>query len=588
MTAMTGADRGELVRAFESARASDDVEAMAAAALRIVADRRFGAPPAAPGYLHEAYLRVTGEHRIRLAVELARAWAYAGEPDRAAPFAQEAVAAAEESGDAVLLAAALDADILVHWGPDELAARSATAARLDGLAARLTEVEPRLTASLWQLTTALERLDVVAVQRQLHLLDDLADESGSPRVRMFAASRRGMYALLVGDVRAAGRLLDEVRRLAATTAEPDGDALVHVLVSGLARQTGDVHVLVEQAGEYESFATEHGIRSILAEAALLWLEAGEPDRATAVVQQTLSGGAAAVPRDYDWLLTLTTATEVAARAGLLDVTAELSDLLEPYGGRGVVNAGGVAFAGVVDDYLRLAATVLGRGEDAGRWADRAAAGYRRMGARWWLDRVSAPAPGGRRATARIVLAPSGDGVWLVGPEGGEVAVRAVKGLRYLQLLLARPHVELTALEMTAVVAGHGVTVTQGDLGATLDRRAVAEYRRRIGELDTDLAQAREWADDERIARLAAERGLLLDEIARATGFGGRHRVTGASAERARVAVQKSLTGAVRRIAELDAATGRLLHDTVRTGTTCCYEPDPGRPTTWVLDLPRPR
>ena len=40
------------------------------------------------------------------------------------------------------------------------------------------------------------------------------------------------------------------------------------MVSGLARQTGDVHVLVEQTGEYESFATEHGIRSILAEAYL--------------------------------------------------------------------------------------------------------------------------------------------------------------------------------------------------------------------------------------------------------------------------------------------------------------------------------
>jgi hypothetical protein len=131
-------------------------------------------------------------------------------------------------------------------------------------------------------------------------------------------------------------------------------------------------------------------------------------------------------------------------------------------------------------------------------------------------------------------------------------------------------------------------VSQGDLGATLDRRALAEYRRRIGELDAELAQAREWADDEHAARLAAERGLLLDEIARATGFAGRHRVTGASAERARVAVQKSVAAALRRITEVDAGTGRLLRDTVRTGTTCCYDPDPARPTTWVLELPRPR
>ncbi|HYJ74824.1 MAG TPA: hypothetical protein VEV65_04450 [Kineosporiaceae bacterium] len=585
---MAGAERGELVRAFESARAADDVDAMAAAALRIVADRRFGAPAAAPGYLHTAYLRATGEQRIRLATELARAWAYAGEPDRAAPFAREAVAGAEESGDALLLATALDADLLVHWGPDDLDARTATAARLDGLTARLTDVEARLTASLWRLTTALECLDAVAVQRQLRLLDDLADESGSPRVRMFAASRRGMYALVVGDVVAAGRLLEEVRGLAATAGEPDGEALVHVLTSGIARQTGDVQVLAAEAADYEAFATEHGIRSILAEAALLRLEAREPERAAAALDQALSGGPAAVPRDVDWLLTLATASEVAARTGSLDTTAELLELLEPFAGRAVVNAGGVAFAGVVDDYLRLAATALGREEDAARWAESAAAGYRRLGARWWLGRLSPSAPPGRPAVSRVVLAPSGDDVWLVGPEGREVPVRAVKGLRYLSLLLARPHVELTALDMAAAVAGHAVSVSQGDLGATLDRRALAEYRRRIGELDAELAQAREWADEERAARLAAERGLLLDEIARATGFAGRHRVTGASAERARVAVQKSVAAALRRITDADAGTGRLLRDTVRTGTTCCYDPDPARPTTWVLGLPRAR
>jgi len=74
-----------------------------------------------------------------------------------------------------------------------------------------------------------------------------------------------------------------------------------------------------------------------------------------------------------------------------------------------------------------------------------------------------------------------------------------------------------------------------------------------------------------------------DEIAGATGLGGRHRVSGGSAERARVAVRKSVAAALGRITELDPALGRLLRDTVRTGTTFCYEPDPGRQVTWILD-----
>ncbi len=599
MMVMAGAaERGDLVQAFETARAAGDVEAMAQAALRIAADRRFGAPLAAPGYLHEAYERSAGLPRVRLAVELARAWGYANEPDRAVPFAREAVVGAEEFGDLPLLAAALDAHLVSHWGPDDLTARLTTTARLEAVAGRLTDVETRLSAALWRLTTALESLDVVAVRRQLRVLEDLAHESGAARVEMFAASRQGMYALVVGDLELAGRLLGDVRRAGAGAGEPDTKALAHVLTSGVAMQTGDTSALAGEAAAYEVFALKHGIRSILAEASLLWLRAGSTERAAALLEQVIAGGLSRVPKDVDWLLTVTTATEIAARTGALDIARDAVDLLPPYAGRGVVNAGGVAFVGVVDDYLRMACTALGREEDASRWARQAFAGYRRLGARWWVQRLQAEGPHDRRMdrsateasadverpATRLVLAPSGDDIWLIGPDGRSFPTRAVKGFRYLRLLLARPRVEVTALDLAAAVAGHGST-SQPDLGEVLDRRALAAYRRRVAELDAELSEARDWADDGRTAQLSAERGFLLDEIAAATGLHGRPRVTGATAERARVAVQKSVVAAIRRIEELDPSTGRLLRDTIRTGTACSYQPDPGRAVTWVLDLP---
>jgi len=37
------------------------------------------------------------------------------------------------------------------------------------------------------------------------------------------------------------------------------------------------------------------------------------------------------------------------------------------------------------------------------------------------------------------------------------------------------------------------------------------------------------------------------------------------------------------VAAVDPSVGRLLLDTVSTGTVCRYDPDPGRPTRWVLD-----
>src|SRR4051794_32443883 len=112
------ADRGELVRAFEAGRAAGDVEAMAAAALGLAGQHHFGTQVGrTPAYLHEAYRLASGSLRVRLAAALARTWVYGSEPARAVPFAAEAVGEAERLADPALLAEALDADLLVHWGP---------------------------------------------------------------------------------------------------------------------------------------------------------------------------------------------------------------------------------------------------------------------------------------------------------------------------------------------------------------------------------------------------------------------------------------------------------------------------------------
>ena len=196
-----GAARADHVRAYDAARAAGDVEAMAAAALGLAATQTFGTFPAA---CRRSCTRPTrsrrGEQRARLAVALARAWVYGGDPARAVQFAAEALAEAEARGDPSLLAEALDAQLLVHWGPDDLDERLRITARLEDTVAHVTDVEARMSAHLWRLTTALECLDAPAIRRQLRALDVLAEESGSARVRFFAAARRGMYALLVGDL----------------------------------------------------------------------------------------------------------------------------------------------------------------------------------------------------------------------------------------------------------------------------------------------------------------------------------------------------------------------------------------------------
>jgi hypothetical protein len=46
---------------------------------------------------------------------------------------------------------------------------------------------------------------------------------------------------------------------------------------------------------------------------------------------------------------------------------------------------------------------------------------------------------------------------------------------------------------------------------------------------------------------------------------------------------KAITAEIGRIDETDSALGRLLRDTVLTGSSCRYDPDPMRPVRWLLD-----
>src|SRR3954447_21819557 len=146
--------RAALMRAFEEARGVRDVDGMATAAMELAAQNAFGTHAGgAPAYLHEAYVLAEGAPRVRLAVALARAWVYGGEASRAVPFAVEAVAGAEALAGPALLADALDAELLVHWGPDDLDERLRVTTRLEDVAAHLTDAGVRLSSHLWRLTT---------------------------------------------------------------------------------------------------------------------------------------------------------------------------------------------------------------------------------------------------------------------------------------------------------------------------------------------------------------------------------------------------------------------------------------------------
>jgi hypothetical protein len=575
-----------LTTAFAAAQAEGDTVAMAAAALALPSAQRFGVHPGQfPVLLHAAHTAaVDPATRCRLAAALARSWVYGGDAIRGRGFADEALALGAELGTPDVLAEALDAALVTRWGPDDFVERVGLAARLDDNAAHLADPELRLSAYLWRLTTAWECLDIVSVHRQLRALDVLAADSGSLRVAFFAVSRRAMYALTTGDHDLADELIPRTARLGDRAGEPDAEAVLHSLVSTRARYAADVPRLRAEAAAYDEFAAAEGIPSIAAEAAVLWQESGDVERAGVLVEQLLAGGFDGISRDVDFLLTTTSIVGVAARLGLPDIARAGSAVLAPYAGRGVLNAGAVSFHGVVDDYLYRAGRAVGDA-DSSRWRHRAATAYQRLGVLWWEERLASgdvPRPPSRPRVIHLHHG-SEDG-WVIGAAGATTVLPNSKGLEYLRYLVQRPGVDVPAIDLSDAAAGHPtVRAPTTDLGPLIDRNALAAYRRRLREIAADLDEADAMADPARSARLQAERDALLHQVRSATGLRGRTRSIGSSEERARVAVRKAITAILDRIETRDPALARLLRDSIRTGAACRYDPRPDEPITWITD-----
>src|SRR5206468_10223048 len=135
-------------------------------------------------------------------------------------------------------------------------------------------------------------------------------------------------------------------------------------------------------------------------------------------------GLGRVARDVDWLLTVTKLVEAGVGVGAVDVAREGVELLTPYVGRAVVNAGAVAFHGVVEDYLHRAVLAT-NGTGADDLRAMATSAYRRLGASWWLGRIATdpvPRPRAEADPGLVLRQLPGQTAWAVGRDADECVV----------------------------------------------------------------------------------------------------------------------------------------------------------------------
>lgn len=210
-------------------------------------------------------------------------------------------------------------------------------------------------------------------------------------------------------------------------------------------------------------------------------------------------------------------------------------------------------------------------------------------ARATVDESRSPRP----ATAS--LRPEGS-LWTIAANGTVLRCKRSKGLEYLAQLLRNPRKSFHVAELLALDDPHpphavdavqldrlGMHVGHAQVGMPLaDAKALAAYRQRLEDLRGELSEAERFNDLARSAGIQEEIDTLSQALLQAVGFGGRARTTGSSTERARLNVTRAIRSAISRIGEGHPDLEVHLTASIRTGTFCSYDPNPGDTLRWEL------
>ena len=578
--------------------------------------------------LEQAVAVLPGDSDLRpwVLARLSVALSFVGSPQRRLALADEAIALARARGDGAALAAALAARCDAVAGPDHVTERLGAATEIVLLATQAGDRPLELLGRRLRIIALSELGSMADVDEEIAAFERVADMHGDPLYRWYVPLWRGMRALARGEVADAERYADEARQLGT----PAGSANALVLSEMLW-----FVLLVERRSataprRFRRLAVEHP--ELVGPAGLpmlVWILAavGEEAQARQHLAEVRAAGIDRIPRDAEWLPVMTQLAEAAVVLGDRVLAAELRAHLEPYGRLCVVEGIGAAHRGSVARAVALLAASLGDRDaalaalDRARPIDEAIGGllaaharhataralrlvgaavdqpaaadhaldaadrYRAMGlatlaaeaAALAIDVGSPEGKGGVPAEGRFRR--EGD-VWALSWEGATARVRHSKGICDLAVLVRRPGAEVHVRELAGAVGPAVPTAPRGD--PVLDRRAVAEYRRRLAELESEVEDAEDAADLERAAHLRAERDFLVAELTAAFGLGGRPRpAAGDVDERLRKAVGARIRDALRRLDAVHPAAANHLRHSVRTGLWCAYEPE--RPTLWQVD-----
>ena len=520
------------------------------------------------------------------------------------------------------LAFALAQGFVAVWGPETVTRGLPISSEALELCERTNDAELGMQVRLWRISLLLELDDPVRADEEIEAFGSTARRLGQPRMLVYDPLHRAMAAHMRGDFQASEGFTAEAvaqsRDVPGSIAPIIADAQTFTV-----RRTQGRHLDLEPLVRKNADRLP-AMRRWRCGLALVLAELGRTDEARRELERLAAADFEDVPRDALWLVAMSLLAELCTLLDDRPRARRLYELLLPYDGRNVVSMG-AAYLGPVARYLGLLAMTIGEDERALGHLETARSAAERMGARPTvvvtaldaaevLARRGAPgdAQRGRALIQRVAedaaqmqmdgaiaraddllarleepagTAARGTGpqmsrpvpvqaalrreqdVWLLDFDGRSVCLQDAKGLNHLAALFACPGTPITAVELARAVSS-GVAPASGT--------GLSAYRALAIELREELGEAQAFNDPERVTRIREQLEALAAEMAITEVS------SSAAAERARINVTRAIKAAVRRIAEHEPELGRLLRGTVRTGTSCAYEPDPGAPLEWEV------
>ncbi len=526
-------------------------------ALRSLPERDGGLRAAVMGRLSLAY---AGTDRETERVELARS----------------AVAMAERVGHPCVESGALAAYCDTIAGPGHVDERFAAASRMLAVAERGHDSPCQLLARRLRVVALMERGDWSAVDAEIDAFARTSDRVMLPLYSWCVPLWRGARALMSGDFETASRLADEAEAIGRRAGSANAALMVFTLRMWTHRTAGVLPA--DFAAEAEAVITfVYEAPVALGMGASYFAAAGEVEKSGPFFDRLMGRGLDAMPDDCEWLEGMWHAGDAAIALGRADGAEEVARRLAPYEDLWVIDGIGGGVMGVTAHILGRLAAFLGQTGDARRLLTKAGDAYRAAGAKPWLakaeqDLAAIGVPVGPAISIEGLFHKEGR-TWQLRWRDGEATVPDSKGMHDLSVLLARPGEPVHVLDLVAAVGGPPRVAAGGDTGPLLDGTARAAYKRRVTELETDIADAERDGAPQLVGTLTDERDFLVRELATAYGLGGRARTTGDQSERARKAVAMRIATAIKAIREVHLPLARHLELAVSTGRFCVYRPE---------------